>query len=418
MATGGWRQVVRNPGGSIPEGALNKAIGLLAAALLLTIVLSTGFCSGEPDPAAEEAEADSVSAAAAAARTRAGQDQSEELLNTIDRTRSRIDAQQAALAEEQRLDALRRQQAEQRLMAEAAAGMRDPAAGMDPDLVELQRQALLEGAQRRLASLRSQPVALSLRSGSAGTAAVDDAAPAMAMPGGFPGPVAPDMPGLGIPGPVAGALDVPIPNTAALPEYENPPRLITPADHPGWERLYEGQWLEAVLVTRIEGEFPGPALAMVSVPFYSADRQRVLIPRGARLIGSYQPVRRVNQGALALSFHRLVLLDGRHVPLRFLGLDQGGAMGIADEVDRHYWSTFLGAGAVGILSGLALSRGSPYGGGFGGAAAMAGTGLAGSGGEVVTNRFLNRLPDITIRAGHRLRIWFTSDVLIPRPSAP
>ena len=45
----------------------------------------------------------------------------------------------------------------------------------------------------------------------------------------------------------------------------------------------------------------------------------------------------------------------------------------------------------------------------------AGQGL-GQGALQILQRFLNRLPNITIRAGHRLRIWFTSDVLIPRPA--
>ena len=34
----------------------------------------------------------------------------------------------------------------------------------------------------------------------------------------------------------------------------------------------------------------------------------------------------------------------------------------------------------------------------------------------ILDRFLNRLPNITIRAGHRLRVWFTSDVLVLRPT--
>ena len=33
----------------------------------------------------------------------------------------------------------------------------------------------------------------------------------------------------------------------------------------------------------------------------------------------------------------------------------------------------------------------------------------------ILGRFLNRLPTVTIRAGHRLRVWVTSDFLIPRP---
>ena len=37
---------------------------------------------------------------------------------------------------------------------------------------------------------------------------------------------------------------------------------------------------------------PGPVLASVSVPFYSQDRQRILVPRGARLVGTAQAVMR------------------------------------------------------------------------------------------------------------------------------
>ena len=45
-----------------------------------------------------------------------------------------------------------------------------------------------------------------------------------------------------------------------------------------------------------------------------------------------------------------------------------------------------------------------------GVRAGAGQGLA-QGATNILDRFLNRLPTITIRAGHRLRIWLTSDVL-------
>ena len=52
--------------------------------------------------------------------------------------------------------------------------------------------------------------------------------------------------------------------------------------------------------------------------------------------------------------------------------------------------------------------------GMEGVRAGAGQGLA-QGATTILDRFLNRLPTITIRAGHRLRIWLTSDVLVPRP---
>ena len=115
-----------------------------------------------------------------------------------------------------------------------------------------------------------------------------------------------------------------------------------------------------------------------------------------------------DQSRLAVAFHRLLLPDGSWIDLEFTGLNQAGEGALRDEVDRHYFGTFAAAGTVGVVSGLALAGGSPF-----GLRAGVGQGL-GQSATSVLDRFLNRLPTITIRAGHRLRIWFTSDVLVPR----
>ena len=86
-----------------------------------------------------------------------------------------------------------------------------------------------------------------------------------------------------------------------------------------------------------------------------------------------------------------------------------------DQVNRHYFSMFAAVGAVGVLSGLTLQDSNPYAGGSSGFRAGSGQGL-GQAATRILDRFLNRLPTITIRAGHRLRVWFTSDVLVPRPT--
>ena len=198
------------------------------------------------------------------------------------------------------------------------------------------------------------------------------------------------------------------PSSPRTPGTAEPGRSVRPADPPGWERIYEGSFLEAVLLTQLTGDFPGPVLAMVSVPFYSADRQRVLIPRGARVVGTARAVQDPDQSRLAVAFHRLLLPDGSWIDLEFTGLNQAGEGALQDQVDRHYFSTFAAAGAIGVVSGLALAGGSPF-----GLRAGVGQGL-GQSATSVLDRFLNRLPTITIRAGHRLRIWFTSDVLVPR----
>lgn len=403
------------PAGSLPPGLLNKVMVILATVLVLAVILTTGFCGGEEEAGMEQQQAPGAT-------------------GTVDRP---VDAAlDRAIADQQRraeADRLAQQREEQRRQAEQALaalantqetpGLLGPdSAGNipDPDAVELRRQIELEELEREIRSVRAAPVVQSFRAAGASGAATGEEREGPTELPTLPDPADALLRTLATASPAntlappAGELDIPLPNSANLPEYENPPRLIDPDDPAGWERVYEGSFLEAVLVNQLSGEFPGPALAVVNVPYYSADRQRVLIPRGSRLIGTAQAVRRRDQGALAVGFHRLVLPDGRHVPLRFLGLNQAGQSGLSGQVDRHYLSTFLAAGAVGLLSGLAIYQGNPYGGGSGGLFSNAGTGLAGTGDQIL-ERFLNRLPTITVRAGHRLRVWFTSDLLIPRP---
>ena len=217
-------------------------------------------------------------------------------------------------------------------------------------------------------------------------------------------------------GEAAGPAERTVPGVTGPPvgETADPAVVKAPADPAGWERVYEGSVLSAVLVTQLDGDFAGPVLAQVAIPFYSADRQRVLVPRGARLLGTAEAVRHQDQSRLAVGFHRLVWPDGRWVDLAFHGLNAIGESALSDQVDRHYLSVFAAAGAVGVLAGLTLQGSDPYAGGAAGFRSAAGQGFGQSATQIL-GRFLNRLPTVTVRAGHRLRVWMTSDFLVPRP---
>jgi type IV secretion system protein VirB10 len=181
-------------------------------------------------------------------------------------------------------------------------------------------------------------------------------------------------------------------------------------------RLLEGTVIETVLVNRLDGTFAGPVTCMVTTPVYAHDRQSVLIPAGARVLGSSSPVQAWGESRLAVSFHRLVMPDGRtHSLDRFKGLSQIGDAGLKDQVDRHYWQVFGASLAIGALSGLAQfgSRSSADAYGFGDAYRQsAGSSLAASAGRVL-DRYLNVLPTITIREGYRIKVYLTNDLDLP-----
>ena len=404
----GWKQWVKEPQGALPGGFVTKAGIALIAVLVAGLLLSSSF-SG-PDETAEGV----APAPARPVDDRTGRSLDGRLSDETDRQ-----SQQAAVdADRQR----RQSGAGQGTVGQdtaASSGGASTAVGRAE--YELREALRLEEVERRTRSLRSFPVMQSHR---------DPNGP----PDAAASPLVPESPDAALDGALASlgqslaaleaemaaglaagefapGVEGPAPraNVPAASRSSEPGRLVRPHDPPGWERIHEGRFLEALLVTQLSGEFPGPVLAMVSVPLYSADRQRVLIPRGARVVGTAQAVQNRDQSRLAVAFHRLLLPDGSWIDLEFTGLNQMGESALRDRVNRRYLSTFAAAGAVGALSGLTLAGASPY-----GLRAGVGQGLGGSATSML-DRYLNRLPAITIRAGHRLRIWFTSDVLVPTP---
>ena len=413
-----WKQWVSPPEGALPGGIVTKAGVVLIAVLVGGLLFSwamTGPQEADTLVALSEAQAvDDGMGRSLEGRIRAEAERQAQ--QAAARARAELERRQAAAAEE-----MARLQAESETPNTAAL-----IPGVSAAESELREALRLEELERRTRSLRALPVAQSYRdpnataeSSEAGTGDAADADVALLentvqaalasfeqSVGALEDELAAELTAgqllSGSPGPAAP------PSSPRTPGTAEPGRSVRPADPPGWERIYEGSFLEAVLLTQLTGDFPGPVLAMVSVPFYSADRQRILIPRGARVVGTARAVQDPDQSRLAVAFHRLLLPGGSWIDLEFTGLNQAGEGALRDQVDRHYFGTFAAAGAVGVVSGLALAGGSPF-----GLRAGLGQGL-GQSATSVLDRFLNRLPTITIRAGHRLRIWFTSDVLVPR----
>ena len=438
-----WKKIPIAPGGVMPGGLITK-IGVAAISLLLAATLLTYTFTGGGGP---EAEIDVPEAAGFDLQQRA-----QAAIEAEARRQAELLSQQATAAERQLAELQNEQESTAALLGAGIVGLpgQDPGTGLFADdqpvpfagdaprteaeavLLETLR---LEEMERRRRSLRTAPLVLSYRNSEAAVAE---------LPGTLSGRVpAAQAPQAALPAvtaqesvstageflqlltelndrelaataqPAPAEASGPAPSLALLQPEAETPVVDRPTDPDGWDRIYEGSFLEAVLVTELSGEFPGPVLANVSVTFYSADRQRVLIPRGARVVGTVQAVAGADQERLAVAFHRILWPDGRTVSLEFNGLNQIGESALKDAVDRHYFSMFAAAGAVGILSGLTAIGSNPYAGGRQGFQAGASQGL-GEGAVRILDRFLNRLPTITIRAGHRLRIWFTGDVLVPQ----
>lgn len=227
------------------------------------------------------------------------------------------------------------------------------------------------------------------------------------------------------------AAAAPVPGTSGAPPQPVPygqPRdaarqraLDTDAitDSGPRHRILEGTIIDTVLTNRLDGDMASPVNCLVTNAVYSHSGQQVLIPAGARILGETKPVQAQGETRLAVAFHRLLMPDGSTFSLDlFPGLNQIGDAGLRDQVNNHYLSTFGAAAAVGLISGFAQFVGT------------AGVGLgegnnrtvviAGSVADATAqatmqtmNKFLNRLPTITIREGHRVKVYLTGDLALP-----
>ena len=179
--------------------------------------------------------------------------------------------------------------------------------------------------------------------------------------------------------------------------------------------LFEGTVLETVLINRLDGQFSGPVECLLANDVYSHDRQHLLIPAGAKLLGETRRIQSLGQTRLAVSFHRLVMPDGYSVSLdHFQGLNQIGDAGLRDQVNNHYLRIFGASLAVGAIGAVAEA-------GTAGALTASGgdlmrQGIAQSMGQSsaqILDKFLNVLPTVTIREGHRVKVYLSGDLALP-----
>jgi len=183
--------------------------------------------------------------------------------------------------------------------------------------------------------------------------------------------------------------------------------------------IYEGLTLDTVLMNRLDGDAVGPVKVLVSNPVYSHDHQHVLIPEGTIVLGEARKIGAAGFGQqrrISVAFHRLLMPDGYSVDLdQFHGLDQIGEEGLKDQVNNHYMQIFGTSIALGVIAGASqISQG--------------GSNLTSSGSQSFTNgaassvsqsattildKFIQIPPTITIREGHRVKVYFTQDMLLP-----
>ena len=180
--------------------------------------------------------------------------------------------------------------------------------------------------------------------------------------------------------------------------------------------LKAGAIVPAALLTAVDTARAGPVVATVTQNVYdSISGRHLLLPQGARLIGTTEGESAYGDRRAFLTWERLILPNGKSLILTSeSGVDAQGAVGVRGQVDRRLFPLLVGtlfAGAITTLGQVARDgeRGS------GGLLGDAGDAAAIEGSQVggrLIDRELEVRPSIRLRAGAPVRVLITRDLIL------
>ena len=164
--------------------------------------------------------------------------------------------------------------------------------------------------------------------------------------------------------------------------------------------LKSGTLLPCVLISGLNSDLPGNMIAQVSENVWdTATGRYLLIPRGSRLIGTYDNQISYGQSRVLVMWNRLIFPDGASLVLDNLkGADQSGYSGFKGAVNRH-WGSIISSALFVSLLGAGVELAAPT-----NAEAIA----------QIIQREANRQPTIKIKPGYRFMIFVQHDIIFPR----
>lgn len=193
----------------------------------------------------------------------------------------------------------------------------------------------------------------------------------------------------------------------------------------------QGKVIDAVLETAINTDLPGPLRAIVSRDIFAESGREVLIPKGSRLIGSYNSSLKRGQSRVYVIWSRVIRPDGIDIKIDSPGIDQLGRAGIEGYVDNKYFEMFASAfltSSVTVTLGIAADQllddngtsstntsdgTTTSSGSAGGQAVLQGINDFSDTTTDIVKEILEQQPTITVDQGTRIKVFVQRDLVMP-----
>lgn len=185
------------------------------------------------------------------------------------------------------------------------------------------------------------------------------------------------------------------------------------------QEVKAGTVIPGVMISGLNSDLPGQIIAQVREGVYdSATGQNLLIPAGARLIGTYDSAVTLGQERALVGWQRIIYPDGSSITLdRMPGADVAGYAGFNDKVNNHYWRIFGNGLLLSVFSaGIQLSQPQAVNGQNLDSAQIAAASLGQQMGQLgmqMAQRNMNIQPTLEIRPGYKFNVMVTKDIILP-----
>ena len=203
-----------------------------------------------------------------------------------------------------------------------------------------------------------------------------------------------------------------------LPEEYSKFSVVSPSS---LLELKSGTLLPCVLISGLNSDLPGNMIAQISENVWNTATGRyLLIPRGSRLIGTYDNQVAYGQSRVLVMWSRLIFPDGSSLVLDNLkGADQSGYSGFKGAVNRH-WGSIISSALFVSLLGAGVELAAPTDNGDRDRddprsilAENAASAVAEAMSQII-QREANRQPTIKIKPGYRFIVFVQHDIIFPR----
>lgn len=185
-----------------------------------------------------------------------------------------------------------------------------------------------------------------------------------------------------------------------------------------------GTIIPCVLISGLNSDLPGNAIGQVSENVWdTATGNYLLIPRGSRLVGTYDNQVTYGQNRALVVWSRLIFPDGTSLTLDNLkGADQAGFAGFKGQVNKHWGSLITSALLVSLIgAGVELAQPNRNNNNNNNnnnksVGDILSERVATSIGEALTQivrRELQRQPTIKVKPGYRFMVMVQHDIVFP-----